>query len=497
LFQRTGTGLAAHRFDKLFVLAKLAHNLRAMIEEVRQRGVDLAERQMRQLLDDLVGREALNFGERVDVLHARACAGDVGADLAGTIAADFDMCGDFGLHSIILAFHGDRVTDGFYRGINCLIGHWQSLGVTGLFRYTAGMGILVGTDEAGYGPNFGPLVVAATAWEVAEGAGSREQGASGTSALHEVDLYRLLRPTVARSPHEKRIAIADSKLLYRPGFGLRQLERGLHAIFQVMRQPAACWSEILEHCGADADGHHQRLCWHDGFDCSLPVDATAEELARLGARLARACDTAGVRPLVIRARMVFPAEFNELVEHYGTKGAALSHVTVGLLREVVEIVQSESSVSESKKGTGANRQNATEAPAAETIGAGPLFAVCDKHGGRNFYLSLLQHHFSEHWIEPVFESHSESRYEWGPADARMGVSFRVGGERFLQTALASMTAKYLRELSMRAFNEFWRLHLPDLRPTAGYPMDSRRFKKAIATKQRELGIEDHILWRSR
>jgi hypothetical protein len=27
-------------------------------------------------------------------------------------------------------------------------------------RYTAGMGILIGMDEAGYGPNLGPLVVA-------------------------------------------------------------------------------------------------------------------------------------------------------------------------------------------------------------------------------------------------------------------------------------------------------------------------------------------------
>ena len=32
------------------------------------------------------------------------------------------------------------------------------------------MGLLIGTDEAGYGPNLGPLVVAATIWRTSEGA---------------------------------------------------------------------------------------------------------------------------------------------------------------------------------------------------------------------------------------------------------------------------------------------------------------------------------------
>ena len=64
-------------------------------------------------------------------------------------------------------------------------------------------------------------------------------------------------------------------------------------------------------------------------------------------------------------------------------------------------------------------------------------------------------------------------------------------------ALASMTAKYLRELSMRAFNDFWCSRVPGLRPTAGYPADARRFKTEVAEVQRELGIDDHVLWRKR
>jgi ribonuclease HII len=354
------------------------------------------------------------------------------------------------------------------------------------------MGILIGMDEAGYGPNLGPLVVAATAWEVKDGAEGRGQGAgsrkqiaangsvslatAATPNVAEHDLYRALRAVVSRTASERKIAIADSKALYKPGLGLRQLERGVHAVLAAMQHTLTCWAELVDHCAADPAGCHARLCWHDGFNCGLPIDAADDDLARLGERLARACDAAGIRPLAIRARLVFPAEFNELCEYHGNKAAALSHVTIGLLREVVEVARTECSV-----------------PSTQV----PVSAVCDKHGGRNFYAALLQHHFPEHWITPVFETHTESRYEWGNDDERMQVSFTMQGERYLPTALASMTAKYLRQLSMRAFNEFWCAKVPGLRPTAGYPSDAPRFKRAIDAVQRELGVDDHVLWRKR
>jgi hypothetical protein len=199
--------------------------------------------------------------------------------------------------------------------------------------------------------------------------------------------------------------------------------------------------------------------------------------------LTRACNAEGVRPLFIRARLVFPEQFNDLVAHFGNKASALSHVTIGLLREVMDCL---------------TIYGPSSGPQLSTLNPRPrIHAVCDKHGGRSFYTALLQHHFSEHWISPTYESHAESHYEWGPEEARVRVVFRMNGETFLPTALASMTAKYLRELAMKAFNEFWCAHVPNIRPTAGYYGDSRRFKKDIAAKQRELKIDDYLIWRNR
>ena len=87
------------------------------------------------------------------------------------------------------------------------------------------------------------------------------------------------------------------------------------------------------------------------------------------------------------------------------------------------------------------------------------------------------------------------RFRRGPNQVE--AHFCTGGEAHLPVALASMTAKYLRELAMLAFNAWWCERVPGLRPTAGYPGDARRFKEDIAQKQRRLKIEDAMLWRER
>jgi hypothetical protein len=122
---------------------------------------------------------------------------------------------------------------------------------------------------------------------------------------------------------------------------------------------------------------------------------------------------------------------------------------------------------------------------------------CDKHGGRNGYLPVLQTVFPEYLVEVVRESRAVSIYRWGPRDRRIEFRFSVKGESFLPTALASMFAKYLRELAMRAFNAFWQAQSVGLKPTAGYPVDAKRFFADIASKVRELDIDSDLLWRCR
>lgn len=381
-------------------------------------------------------------------------------------------------------------------------------------RYTRSMAILIGVDEAGYGPNYGPLAIAATAWRVAEerpeakGQSSRKSRRAGgfippappapTALAHPahpaaIDLYKLLKKIVARAPQEgkRRIAIADSKQLYKPGLGLRQLERGvLTALMATSPEQANCVEHVKALLAATlADPHERRhnLACHAGDELPLPLDALAEEICELAALLRKTCAASGVALLAIRAKLIYPAEFNELVDHHGTKGAALSHVTLELVREVVDAATA----------GGINPPARFETTEPQTLNPEPCHIALDKHGGRNRYGAILQHHFPDSWIETIDEGRSASRYRWTHRESPVEAIFRVGCEELLPTALASMTAKYHRELAMRAFNDFWTTKLPTLKPTAGYPNDAKRFREEIASLQRELAIDDRVIWRNR
>ena len=60
-----------------------------------------------------------------------------------------------------------------------------------------------------------------------------------------------------------------------------------------------------------------------------------------------------------------------------------------------------------------------------------------------------------------------------------------------------MLSKYLREALMNRFNAFWRRHLPDIIPTAGYHGDGERFMQEIDRTRRALGIAESQMVRCR
>jgi ribonuclease HII len=339
---------------------------------------------------------------------------------------------------------------------------------------SAAMQYLIGTDEAGYGPNLGPLVISATLWQVPDGTDGE-------------DLYERLAGVIVPTPEQAArnptacVTMADSKVLYRavvgmcgchtrppPGKGLRHLERGLWAALALLGKQPQTWSDVWVALAPEAADDLRAIPWYAEYDAPVPLEVEPTGWDTLVSVLRSGLAAAGVRLLELRSRAVFPRQFNEVVERHGSKGAALSHLTLELVSRAMEPLED-----------------------------GPISVICDKHGGRNRYGRLLAEHFPDRLIEIYGEHRRQSIYRFGPSQHRVQFCFRTKAEECLPAALASMASKYLRELAMRALNAFWCGRLVGLRPTAGYPQDAKRFRTDIAPALAELKIDDRVLWREK
>ena len=332
---------------------------------------------------------------------------------------------------------------------------------------------VVGVDEAGYGPNLGPLAQAAVAVRLPE-----------TDPAGWASFAPWARRIGERDP--ARILVDDSKLVHSGKYGFARLEQVVAAFLGLpgaiagslppstaltkprrkspgVATPTSTWGETL---GALAvPGVADDLRAEAWFDPALPLplfaDAPPDHRPLLCA--------AGLDAIVVGLNLVPTPVFNRVVAGSDSKAAVLAAGLVALL----------------------SRTQTRLPPDGE-----PVLLLCDKQSGRARYAHLLEAAFPGAAVITERESVAESRYRLTGLGRE--VSARVIPEadgHSIAVALASCLAKYAREVSMRQFNAHWANLVPGLRPTAGYPVDAKRFLADIRPAMARLGLPDELVWR--
>ncbi|MBE0598389.1 MAG: hypothetical protein IH614_14060 [Desulfuromonadales bacterium] len=314
--------------------------------------------------------------------------------------------------------------------------------------------IYAGIDEAGYGPIFGPLVVARTLFAI--------EAANPEQTLPS--LWRLLPTAVCRLPTDRRdrIAVNDSKRLYAPHLGLDHLERGVLAFLPAFEAGEVSLEQLLQRLAPPASASWlEHPCYAAGPLPVVPVMVDGGRLAKAQGRLQRAADRGGVRLLDAKAAVVLEDRFNQLLGECGNKAL----VAWSLVADHLEALWRD-------------------------YGHLQPQVVIDRQGGRIYYRELLARCFPRAMLELLHESPPLSRYRLVEGKRSLLVSVQVRSEQaHLPTALASMLAKYLRELLMLRFQAFWRRQAPQVRPTCGYAGDGRRFLREVEPFFAPLGLD--------
>ncbi|MDE0961046.1 MAG: hypothetical protein OSB09_09720 [Planctomycetota bacterium] len=321
---------------------------------------------------------------------------------------------------------------------------------------------LAGLDEAGYGPKLGPMVVAMTTLNCDQ-------------PISALDPWKLLAPLIGEAGRKVSdvISIADSKKLHRPGTGdLSRLEEGVLSFVAVERgSMPGSFRELIDHCTQGRSSYLDQYPWYRGIDLELPYSCSAINLTGKVRRLERLLDRVSIQVGEVRAIPLEVREFNSEVMTHGSKGKVDAWAMGRFLKWLW--LQKDRQVIE---------------------------AWADRLGGTERYGPLLIPLFNDSRFKILEQNRDRQSYRATSSDGDrvLKVHFRKDCEQFsFCTALASMTAKYLRELHMVLLNRWWSTHVTDLKPTAGYPQDARRFIGEVEEARKDLGIESSLLVRSR
>jgi len=319
------------------------------------------------------------------------------------------------------------------------------------------MAVLVGIDEAGFGPILGPLVVSSSALSLPHD-------------LLKSDLWQVLRRSLSnrRKRLAGRLLVADSKKAYSKSTGIKHLERTVLTALKCLGQEPTTLTELMERICPSCLGRLSAYPWYqeaashrllsDGADKAIASAVLTDDLASNAMEL-----------LSVESLCLDVAYYNKMVAAVKNKANVLFTATCRLIQT-----------------------------AYDNFAGDDLHIMVDRQGGRMHYRRNLQRMFGDMELKILRETPATSSYELKAGAKGMRLHFVVGADdRFLPVSLASMTSKYLRELLICNINRYFNGFGADLKPTAGYWKDGLRFIEDIKTNLPGVRFDSEQLIRSR
>ena len=319
------------------------------------------------------------------------------------------------------------------------------------------MAVLVGIDEAGFGPILGPLVVSSAAFSLGRD-------------LLEADLWQVLRKSVAdkRKHLAGRLLIVDSKKAYSKALGIKHLQRTTLSCLRHLGEDPATLTHLMSllcpHCLKRLGAYP----WYKSVE-SYNLCADKADIAIASGVFQQDLESNGIRLLKLSSDCLDVAHYNKMVSAVKNKARVLFNATARLIQE-----------------------------AFDNYGGDDLQIIVDRQGGRVRYRKTLGQMFPGMELEIIRQSKNLSSYELKADGKKMRLHFTVAADkRFFPVSLASMVSKYQRELLVDNINHYFTAFHADLKPTAGYWKDGLRFIDDLKNNIPDIEVDNNQLIRCR
>ena len=287
--------------------------------------------------------------------------------------------------------------------------------------------IFTGVDEAGLGPVLGPFCASSVSFSCGG----------------------LNMPDFSRDLKQYGLRFEDSKKIFNQNTGIRLLEENVlalvYAYLDFLPETILCFYEEL----GLSEKNFKNIPWYEniaGF--SLPLRADLDKVKLKAGYFSSILSKTHIELKNIALIAVGAKEFNALIDIYQNKASAVRECLKPLFRLNLDYEEE-------------------------------LNIVADCQGGRRYY---------DDWLNIVFPELVFERKDLGASSYSSGkidICFEIKADaKFLVVSMASMIAKYTRELFMTVFNSYWNRLNAKIKKTAGYPLDGKRFLRDL----REFGL---------
>lgn len=321
------------------------------------------------------------------------------------------------------------------------------------------MAVLVGIDEAGYGPLLGPLVVSSCAFSL-------------PGEMLEKNLWQVLKKSVspARRNLRGRLLITDSKKAHNKTDKIKHLERSALACFKCLSKDITTAGELIDEFCPD---HLSRLIaydWYREIETKKLISACPKDIEIAAGVFKSDMDRNSIRFLGFQGRCLDAGYYNQMVEKVQNKATVLFTAACELIKH-----------------------------ALGTYGHDDLQIIVDHQSGKVRYGQNLLRMFPGMELKILKETPKTSSYQLTGPEKKMRIHFLVKADaKFLPVSLASMISKYLREILVEDINLYFQNRFSGLKPTAGYFKDGMRFLKDLEKFAAEGKIyQKELLVRSR
>jgi hypothetical protein len=274
---------------------------------------------------------------------------------------------------------------------------------------------------------------------------------SSPSQAKQLNHWDLWNSAVSQKHPRKSelLFVADSKRVFdgSPSSRVRLAATAL-SFLRAAGNPAVCGRDLLHSPVPPLRPQEEASApWFGSWLQTLPSEVPEQQLKRQAAALEAAMESSACRVLEAAVRIAPAGELNASFKRTQNKAVSTWALVAPILTHLWQI-----------------------------YGQRQVAVVLDRQGGRRHYGGLLAQEFPFCEIQTLRESSDLAQYRICGAERRMLLTVRPKAEdSSLPVAVGSCLAKYARESVMGAFNRWFTDFQEELKPTAGYVTDARRW----------------------